>query len=524
MILRSHNAMASAILLSATLILSGCDGFSITAPFKKGGPEDSILRVHSTVQYPDMRRPWLKKTPFKREGLGTVIAGGRILVTADMAAHTTSIDLETPDNKVHATATVEVVDEESNLAILIPSGQEILKSCQPMRLAGALPQGTTLKILQLEGNGSPALSTATINTAAVGGYPMGNSYLMYRITTTIPQRDGIYEIPALHDGRLAGIIMRYDPKTQSADIIPSPLIGRFLKEAGHPGFKGLARAGISWAPLRGATLREWLGLSKDQGGVAIAPVRNGPATKAGIRKGDVMLTLAGKAIDSEGNYVDPVLGKTSFSNLVSMESAPGDRIEIGYFRPDGEGKGSRGIATLTLEGRNPASEISPSLLDGKKVPYVFYGGLLLQELCRPYLYEWGGNWPSEAPQNLVSLDAFQNEETVDRKRYVILSGILPSEQTLGADQLINQLVERINGMPIRCLGDVAEARKHPQGGFHRIDLEGGAGPVFLDDATLASEETRLKIQYGIPADNNAFQKAATPKIRLPSLSSPDVAF
>jgi hypothetical protein len=113
---------------------------------------------------------------------------------------------------------------------------------------------------------------------------------------------------------------------------------------------------------------------------------------------------------------------------------------------------------------------------------------------------------------------------VDRKRYVILSGILPSEQTLGADHLINQLVERINGMPIRCLGDVAEARKHPQGGFHRIDLEGGAGPVFLDDATLASEETRLKIQYGIPADNNAFQKAATPKIRLPSLSSPDVAF
>jgi PDZ domain len=490
-------------------MLCGCDAH-LNIPFLSVSAGDSVLRVHSTVQYPDVKRPWLKKQPFTREGLGAVIAGGRILVTADMAAHTTCIDLETPDKKVHATASVEAVDEECNLAVLRPSGEEIMKDRRPLALEGPLPAGTQLGVLQLEGNGTPALSTASITTAALGSYPSGNSYLIYRGTTTIPQRDGSYEIPALHDGKLAGLVMRYDPRTQSADIIPSPLIERFLKEASKPGFKGLARAGIIWAPLRGATLREWFGLKDQQGGVAMAPDRKGPAEQAGLRKGDVILRLAGKPIDAEGNYDDPVFGKTCFGNLVSMGASPGDRLEVGYFRPDGKGGGSTGTAAMTVAGKSPEDEISPSLLDENSVPHIFYGGLLVQELSRPYLREWGNNWPSDAPQNLVPLDVFQNEEPGDRRRYVILSGILPSEQTIGAESHVNHVIERINGTRIRSLEDVTEARKHPANGFHRVDFDGAGGSIFLEAATLDSEERRLKAQYGIPSDTGTRASPSSP--------------
>jgi len=49
---------------------------------------------------------------------------------------------------------------------------------------------------------------------------------------------------------------------------------------------------------------------------------------------------------------------------------------------------------------------------------------------------------------------------------------------MGTEHLTNRLVEKINGRTITSLEDVAEARKHPLGGFHRIDLEGEAAPIF----------------------------------------------
>lgn len=83
-------------------------------------PADSVLRVTSTIQYPDLQRPWMKKQPFTREGLGTVIEGGGLLVTADLVAHSTYIELEKPERGIKGTARIEAIDEECNLALLKP--------------------------------------------------------------------------------------------------------------------------------------------------------------------------------------------------------------------------------------------------------------------------------------------------------------------------------------------------------------------------------------------------------------------
>ena len=493
-----HTALAltPGILACLVIALSGCKKTKEPAP----PPGASVLRVTSTIQYPDIRRPWLKKTPFTREGLGTVIEGGRLLVTADMVSHATFIGLERPEDGPKATAVVEAVDEECNLAVIRPVESEILKESHPLLLDTSVGTGSTLQILQLEPNGSPALSPATVTTIAVMPYPADNAvYLLYRVSTTIPQREGSYVVPALHDGKLAGLVMHYDPRTQAAEIIPSPLIARVLKEASKPGYNGLGRAGLNWGEARGKSLREWLGAPKDLGGVYITSIeRGGAAEKAGLRKGDLIVRAAGRPIDREGNYTDPELGKINFANLASLESAPGETGEIVYFRSSGQGTGTLGTATLTLTGRNPEGEVCPTRITGEIVPHVFMGGLLFQELSRPYLREWGGNWRSEAPQNLVYLDAFQEELPPDQKHLVILSRILPSEETLGCENLSNRLVVAINGRPIHELADVTEAAKYPVNGFHRIDLEGAAGPIYLDASTLQSEEERIKREYGIP--------------------------
>ena len=66
------------------------------------------------------------------------------------------------------------------------------------------------------------------------------------------------------------------------------------------------------------------------------------------------------------------------------------------------------------------------------------------------------------------------------------------------ENLGNSLVEKVNGRPIHCLADIAEAAKHPDKGFDRIDLEGSSGPVYLDAATLNEVENLVRERYGVP--------------------------
>ena len=480
------------------LLAAGC-GEKKILPLSPG---DSVLRVTATIQHPDFQRPWLKKQPFTRAGLGTVLSGNRILVTADLVAHSTCIELERAEAGPKGTARIEAIDEECNLCVLKPLDIGILAETRPLSLDTTIRTGSHLDILQLEANGAAAITPATVTTVAVMPYPNdGGSFILYRAAATIPPRETSYVLPALHDGMLAGLVMRYDARTQAADIIPAPLVARFLKESAKPGNAGLARAGLSWEELRGGTLREWLGAGPERTGVYVTRVdSDGPAAKAGLRRGDLLLKAAGKTIDGEGNILDPIHGKITFNNLASLESAPGDPMEITYFRSNGAGRGIRATTTIFLSGRNSLSEISPVRMEGDKVPHVFLGGLLFQELSRPYLRDWGANWRLEAPQNLVYLDAYQDEFPRSQGRFVILSSVLPTPRMIGLQNISNRVVEKINGREIHGLSDVTEAAKHPENGFHRITLEGSVGPVYLDAATLASEEEAVKARYGIPPD------------------------
>ena len=111
-------AMAGALFLTA-LCLPAMGGVTpqpkITADKAVETSNSSILRVNSTDQAYDFFRPWTKKAPFSRRGLGTLIEGGRILVTAELIANNTFIELEKAATAEKSSATVERVDYESNL-------------------------------------------------------------------------------------------------------------------------------------------------------------------------------------------------------------------------------------------------------------------------------------------------------------------------------------------------------------------------------------------------------------------------
>ncbi len=451
---------------------------------------DSVVRVNSTNQSFDFFRPWTKKPPFSRRGLGAVIEGGRVLVTAELVANHNFVELEKPLTAEKSAATVERVDYGSNLAILRPSEPEFLKDFRPLPLDSGARVGDSATVLQLEPNGELAQTSARISSITVSGYPFENiGLLVFRLSAPLQQRDGSFTVPAVRDGRLLGLLMRYDARSQTGDVIPPPVIRQFL-DAETP---GIPRAGIAFASTRDPQLRRYLGL-EEAGGVYVTEIlRGGPAEKAGIQKGDVILSVAGQAIDQDGNYSDPEFGRIAFSHLTNTKSRPGGSVPFRIFR-------DRQIkeVPVVLEVKDRASMLSEPFIVDRAPRFVIVGGLVFLELSRSYLQEWGGNWVKEAPKRLVYYDAFQNEFPPERGKVVILAQVLPTSDTLGYEDLQNLVVSKWNGRVIRQLEDIVEAAKTPVDGFQRIEFEEDPHLIFLDAAAVEKNREALKEQYALP--------------------------
>jgi len=463
-------------------------------PAANGQPP--VVRVNVASQSFNFSQPWRKNTPAIRQGLGVVLMDGRILVTAQLVADHTYIELEKPETALKAPAEVEVIDYDANLALLRAPAAEFLQSIPGARLDESVAVGERVDIIQLEPTGTPLRTPATITTVEVGPYPVDeNAFLLYKLSVPLQSRENSFTVPAFKDGRLVGLLMRYDPRTQTADVVPAPVIHHFLQAAGTEPYAGFPRAGLTFSDTRDPQLRAYARLPNGQGGAYVTKVLPGsPAETAGIKVGDVLLQVDGRAIDQDGNYEDDRFGKISLAHYVSTALQAGQTIPIVVWR-DGAEVALEG----TLAPRDRSRMTSQPYIFDTAPDYVIVGGIVFSELSRQFLREWGPRWSEEAPFKLVYLDRFQNELPPDRGRIVFISSVLPGPNTLGYENLGYEVVEEVNGQPIRSLKDLADAVDAAEGKFHRIKLTEDPGLVVLDVEGSKNAEERIKAEYGLPA-------------------------
>jgi len=459
----------------------------------------SVVRVNATSQPYDFLRPWSKRPPFQRHAVGAVLPGGQVLTTAEQVANATYLELEKPDSGEKCPAILETVDYECNLALLKPADPAFLAPFKPLAVTEATP-GEHLAIWQLEANGTVLNTHALLTTAEVGEYPVGNTaLLLYRLTTSLQPREGGFTSPLIKAGGLAGMLLRFDSRSQTADAIPAPVIRHFLQAAAAKGgYVGFPHAGFYTAPLRDPQLRHYAGLSAEtKGGVYIRHVLpGGPAEKAGIQKGDVLLAIGKNAVDQDGNTVDPHYGKISIQHELSCLSFDGTQIPFKIAR-----QGKELTLPVVLRYQDPSqSLIEPYTID-RAPRYYLLGGLVFQELSRQFLKEWGPEWTTKAPERFLYFDAYQEEifQNDPRSRIVILSNVLPTPCTVGYEELNCLVVTQINGVPLKNLGDIEAALAKPLGGFHHITFQGTPGEIVIDAAQAAQIEPALLRGYNIPA-------------------------
>jgi S1-C subfamily serine protease len=487
-------------LLAVALVPCG----AFAAPKKEPGPETvvkpkevSLVRVNVTGQPYDYVRPWQKKAPFTKRALGAVLPQGRVLVTADLVANQNYVELERAESGDKSAANVAVIDYESNLALLEPVDKKFLEGLVPLQLALDTVVGDRLAAWQLESTGALVVTEGLVTTIQMTRYPADlGQFLTYRISISMQYRDNSYTVPLVKNNKLAGLLLRFDQRTQVVDAIPAPLIAHFLKDAEKSPYQGFPYGGFGFFPTRDPQLRKYAEQTGKAAGVYVTSVdATSPAAKAGLQVGDIVIAIGNNEIDQNGNYVDPLYGKIEFTNLITARAFAGDKLPVHIQRA-----GKPMELQFALEHRNANDYVIPPYNLDRPPLYYVLGGLIFEELSRQYLREWGANWVKDAPQRFVYKDRFQSELYPEgNRRVVVLTQVLPANTTIGYDDVAYLSVKKVNGKEVKSLKDLAAAVKEPVNGFVTIETEEDPKQIALDAAQVEAEAAALQQNYGLPS-------------------------
>jgi S1-C subfamily serine protease len=453
----------------------------------------SVIRISTTQQSWNQGQPWEKLPPGKRRSLGAIVAPGQVLTTAEMAADSTYIELESPDGRRLAPARVIAVDFEANLALLGLESEDDAKffeGTRPLETAAPPKLGETLEIVQVEENGTPLVTPGVLlSVDVVSNFLPGQFFLTYEIKASMQSAANSFSLPVLHQGKLAGLLTSYDSKDQISDVTATDIVARFIQEAADGEYAGFPSLGISISRTEDSNFREWLKLTDDQGGLYVSNLKAGAAAeKAGLKKGDVILAIDGHPIDRLGYYEDPHYGRLYWSHLVRGAKSAGDQLKLDILRD-----GVAASIEAVLDRRDEQDQLVPAYTFGKSPTYLVKGGLVFQELTRPLLEAFGDEWQSRAPLNL--LDVYENPQKYESRgrRIVFLAGVIATPATVGYEPLRNLIVTKVNGQEIKDMKSLIDAFALPgEDGMDQIEFDEEKFSVHLDEALSDEVDAQLR--------------------------------
>src|SRR5512133_3819351 len=182
------------------------------------------------------------------------------------------------------------MDEEAKLALLQPVEKKFLDGITPLEIAPDTVVGDRLAAWQLEPTGALLTTEGLVTTVQMMSYPVDvGQFLTYRVSIPMQYRENSYTVPLVKNNKLAGLLLRYDSRSQLLDAIPAPVITHFLREADTQNYRGFPSAGFSFFPTRDPQLREFAGEKGKAGGdnnTNVEPFT--PAMKAGLPVRDVV--------------------------------------------------------------------------------------------------------------------------------------------------------------------------------------------------------------------------------------------
>lgn len=479
----------------ATLRFAACAAPLLLALTAGAQPAtNATVQIVASQQQYDPFVPWQKRRPAERAGYGVCVAPGRVLTTEHLVRNATLVEFMGARAGERVPARVLLADEQVNLALLSVDEQDAAPlELRPAVLATNVARGDRLTVVQFDETRAIQSGEGQLLQIAMSTLPSA-PYASLGFEVLTDQNVNGEGAPVFAAGRLAGMMMSYNPARRVGAMVPHGTVGRFLDDAAAPPYEGFASAGFLWRPLIDPATRAWLGVEQETGGILVLSCIPGAGASDALRPNDVILTWDGAAVDNLGFYGDADFGRLLFPYLIKGRRRPGETVEVSLVRG-----GKRLAVPVPLRKITDEPMLIPDNTTGRRDEYLVEGGLILRELTGQYLEAHGGDWQTRMDSRLVHLYLTKKlfpDQPGDR--VVVLSGVLPHPINVGYQAFRDRIVTHANGKPVQAMRDVFRIRRE-DGRISRLTLEFNAVDIVLDGPRIDDANRDLAALYRIPA-------------------------
>jgi S1-C subfamily serine protease len=450
---------------------------SVSPGASLGTIENSVVKVFSTVRYPDPYQPWTKQSPEEETGSGVVIEGRRILTNAHVVNYANQVQIQANQAGDKISATVEFIAPGIDLAVLKLDDDKFFDTHPPLARARTLPgiKDTVLAYGFPEGGNSLSITKGIVSRVEFTPYNFPVFGLRIQIDAAInPGNSGG---PAVVGEKMVGLTFsRLNDADNIGYIIPSEEIDLFLQDIADEHYDGKPAMCDELQTLENPALRAFLKIAPQvEGTVVHHPYGHDAAYP--LKEWDIITKIGGVPVDDQGMVKLGNDLRVRFQYLIQQVATNGT-VPLTIVRAGKE-----------MNVREPVSAKYPRLipgLDGTYPSYFIYGPLVFSAATEDYL---GGylrtKYGASLMARLSSLGSPLVTRMADQPAFpgeglvIISSPLFPHKLGQGYSNPRSQVVKTINGIAVRNLNHLVEILRDTKDEFITLECDTRYGETMI---------------------------------------------
>ena len=494
-----NKQIATIALLSGVIFQS----YSVTSASDRSGPDltermkDSIVYLEISSYGYSRSEPWKHERLTENWACACAVGEYDVVTTAESVVNLAFVRALRYGQNEFVGATLKVVDYDTNLCLIRLDPNALSTPLKPLSFSETYEKGAEVSFYWLSSDSHLFNGRGYLDRASVEPIQISHGQRLCYIVANTSQRTSRGEVYCVGSTPIG--IAYLSSREKEAGLVPAETINRFLKAAAGTNYKGFGEVGFVLSELLDPAMRSFLRMPASiTGGAYVADVDTLGTGCDSLKKGDVILSIDGNALDPYGRFMHSKYQWLSFDHLITSQ-AVGESVHFELWR-DGE--------KMDLQTDVKNFDVSQMLVPyheyGRQPEYIITAGFVLQKLTREYLMEFGDDLEGQSPPHLYHYYrdlAFK--PTPERQDVVVLSYVLPAPFNLGYTGLGRTVVSKFNGMTIRSIKDIVTAQKlNPESKYDIIEFELDNPVVVIPRAQLPAADQFIQKNYGIEKLSN----------------------